>query len=77
MPGPLRFDVFGKHLIEVVRDSNRWQSYFVGTDGKRREGPLIPRDLPEDKLLQYLADMYHESARPDRPDVILVAPRAE
>jgi hypothetical protein len=69
MPERLRFNVYGKHLIEIERSSSGWSSYFVGSEGKRRNGPLIPRDLQEAQLATYLADLYHESSRPDRPGV--------
>ena len=67
----LRFDVFGR-IIEVVREEGRWTAHRVGTDGKRREsrGTTIPPWVKPDEVGRFLADLYHESATPDRPDVI-------
>jgi len=65
----LEFDVFGYRIV-VERRGDAWASFEPGDDGKRRASWfVIPPDLPEDALAQYLADLYHEAARPDRPDV--------
>ena len=65
----MEFDVFGRRII-VERHSNAWASFERGDDGKRRaSGFVIPPDLPEDALERYLADLFHEAARPGRPGV--------
>ena len=59
-------DVFGRRLL-VERTSSGWQTYIPGDDGKRRPAPgvMIPTFIVTDEeLLQYLADLWHESARP-------------
>lgn len=44
-----------------------WRTYVPGDDGKRRPGDDIPSFVvSDDELLQYLADLWHERARPDR-----------
>lgn len=55
-----------------------WRPAFVGREGKHRAAPgiAIPPDLPERDLQRFLADLFHESARPDRPDVIRLPPEA-
>jgi hypothetical protein len=65
----MEFDVFGYRII-IERHGDAWVSFEPGDDGKRRAcGFVIPPDLPEDRLAQYLGDLFHEAARPDRPDV--------
>jgi len=61
--------VFGRRLL-VEKTITGWQTYTPGDDGKR--GPAVPVPsfiITEDELLQYLADLWHESARPDRDEV--------
>ena len=67
----LRFDVFGKE-VGVIREDGRWRAVFVGHDGKHRAAPAIaiPSDLPETNLARFLGDLFHESARPDRSEVV-------
>jgi hypothetical protein len=65
----MEFDVFGRR-IKVERRGDAWASCEPGDDGKRSASRfVIPSDLPEEGLARYLADLFHESARPDRPDV--------
>lgn len=65
----LRFDVFGKQ-IGAERTDRGWRTYFLDGEGKRRSANVnIPDFVTEDGLLRYLADLFHESARPHRPDV--------
>jgi hypothetical protein len=61
--GAARFDVFGRHEVDVERRDDRWVVYLRG-EGKRREHPtpLIPRS-PEDGLAGYLEDQPHEEGR--------------
>ena len=66
----LRFKVFGT-LVTITGVPGNWQAYYPGSDGKRRPADfVVPRDIPEDGLLAYLADLFHEDATPRRPDVL-------
>ena len=67
----LRFDVYGRQ-VGVVREDGRWSAVFVGDGGKHRAAPgvTIPPWVEEDELVRYLADLFHESASPERPDVV-------
>ena len=61
-------EVYGRRLL-VERTPAGWRTYVPGDDGKRRAsiGVVIPDFIvTDDELLQYLADLWHESARPDR-----------
>jgi hypothetical protein len=64
-------EVFGRRLL-VERTSSGWRTCVPGDDGKR--GPLSDTMIPafvrtDEELLQYLADLWHEGARPDRQTV--------
>lgn len=64
-------EVYGHRLL-VERTGDGWRTYIPGDDGKRRASPvvLVPAFVVSDEeLLQYLADLWHESARPDRQTV--------
>ena len=67
----LRFDVYGRE-VGIVREDGRWRAFFVGPEGKHRPAPeiVIPPDLPASELTRFLGDLFHESARPERPDVV-------
>lgn len=67
----IRFDVFGQRMA-VERRDGAWKLYALSDAGKRRgviDAP-IPSDLEESELLTWLADIYHEWASPQHPDVI-------
>jgi hypothetical protein len=59
-----RFKVFGT-LIVVARSGNGWQAFYPGADGKRRAADfIVPADVAEHELAEYLADLFHENATP-------------
>jgi hypothetical protein len=59
-------EVFGRRLL-VERTGAGWRTFIPGDDGKRQPGVDVPPFvISDDDLLQYLADLWHESARPDR-----------
>ena len=66
----VRLDVFGRE-IAAVRTADGWTTYLVGADGKRRRAPelLVPPNIGEDELSSYLADLCHEWASQEHPDV--------
>ena len=45
--------------------------FYRGTEGKRRAAPdlVVPNDVGESQLGQYLADLCHEWATERHPDV--------
>ena len=58
-----RFDVFG-HLVAIRRVDDGWQALALGNEGKRRPaGFVVPSFIEADGLGQYLADLFHESAK--------------
>jgi hypothetical protein len=63
----LRFDVFGRR-VDISGAPGSWQAWYPGSEGKRRPADfVVPHDTPEDGLLDYLADLFHEDASPRRP----------
>jgi hypothetical protein len=66
----LRFDVFGR-VMGVERRGDHWDLYSLENPAARRLLPnvFVPGHLDEDGVGTYLADLFHESARPDRPGV--------
>ena len=76
MSNPLKFDVFGK-IVLVEMQSSRWVAYYPGPDGKRRPALdiVIPADIGEAELEQYLADLCHEWATPRHQSVVPLTPK--
>lgn len=73
----LRFKVFGK-VVVVVGSPGSWQPYYPGTDGTRRPADfVIPADIAEEGLAEYLADLFHEDATPSRNTVRRLNPSLE
>jgi hypothetical protein len=59
-----RFKVFGTPVV-VVRAGGGWQAFYPGADGKRRAADfIVPADVAEHELAEYLADLFHENATP-------------
>jgi hypothetical protein len=64
-------EIYGRRLL-VERTVDGWQTFIPGDDGKRRPSPRVlipPFVVTDDELLQYLADLWHESARPDQQTI--------
>lgn len=60
----LKFNIFGT-LIAINGKPGAWQAFYLGTEGKRRPADLIvPADVAEHELCEYLADLFHEEATP-------------
>ena len=67
-----RFNVFGKRIV-IVGAAGSWQAFYPGTDGKRRAADfVVPADLAEHALAEYLADLFHENATPKHGTVDLL-----
>jgi hypothetical protein len=65
----LKFDVFGRALV-VERAGQNWVVYS-SAEGRRSLEPevVIPQAVSESELAQYLTDLFHVLATPDRPCV--------
>jgi len=66
----LRFDVFGRKVL-VVEFEMGWATFYLDVEGKRRPATeiVVPKDIPESEIEQYLGDLYHEWATEQHPDV--------
>ncbi|RFP09469.1 hypothetical protein D0T25_29335 [Duganella sp. BJB488] len=65
-----RFKIFGA-LIAITGSEGGWKAFYLGTDGKRRPADfVVPSDIAEDDLCEYLADLYHENATPRNCDAV-------
>ena len=59
-----RFDVFGNR-VAIRATPAGWEAFDLGDDGKRRPaGFVVPDFVTTDELGQFLADLFHESAKP-------------
>jgi hypothetical protein len=59
-----RFRVFGTP-IAVVGTAGSWRAFYLGSDGKRRPADfIVPADVAEQELAEYLGDLFHENATP-------------
>ena len=66
-------DLFGKE-IEVLRREADWTVFYRGTEGKKRlaKDIVIPPDIKESELVNYLSDIFHEFATRKNPQVKIV-----
>jgi hypothetical protein len=62
----MRFNVYGKVLLEVIRDGDRRTVYALG-DGMRtpRNDIVVPSEVGEGEISVYLDDLFHELADQD------------
>lgn len=66
----IKFNVFGR-IILIEKDGGAWRAFYPGMDGKKRSADfIIPNDVDESELAQYLGDIFHENARPGNAEVI-------
>jgi hypothetical protein len=67
----MKFDVFGKKLVEVSRIDGAWQAFYVGNEGKKREAKdiVIPSSIAESDIKEYIADLFHELATVSNSEV--------
>jgi hypothetical protein len=65
--GQMRFDIYGRYEIEILREGDSWVAYRVGIGIRSVMNDLvIPRTVAPDELEVYLDDMLHELAEPGR-----------
>jgi hypothetical protein len=63
------FDVFGRR-VAIVGETGGWRAFYLGNEGKRRRADfIVPPELAESALAEYLDDLFHESATPQNPTV--------
>ncbi|BHO60020.1 MULTISPECIES: DUF7661 family protein [Burkholderia] len=70
MNNTYRFNVFGR-MVTIVREAAQWRAFDLGVDGKRRPADFqIPDFVHGHELRQYLEDLFHENATPEREGVL-------
>lgn len=71
----MKYDLFGRKVIEVTRMDEQWQVAYCGSGGIKRMANdiFIPAELAPEEIARYLADLFHEWARPGHADIIQLA----
>ncbi len=60
----MKFNIFGT-IIGVNRTDTGWTAFYLGNEGKRRLADfIVPDDIEEHDVCEYLADLFHEEATP-------------
>ncbi len=69
----MKYNVFGRK-IEIIKSDGKWKVYILGSEGKKRSfhDILIPSDVVEGDLENYLEDLLHEWASPENDRVIKI-----
>jgi len=68
----MKLDVIGKQ-IEVSRENDAWIIYEIGEGKRSRSNDIyIPSEYNETQVLEYLEDMLHERATPERPRIKVI-----
>ena len=64
------FEGFGRQVL-ITRSGGRWTAYYVGSEGKRRPAAdiVIPPNVGETEMEQFLDDLCHEWATERNPRV--------
>jgi len=63
----LRFDIYGRYQLEVIREGDSWKIYRLGV-GRRApvHDLVIPPEAQPHELEMWLDDLLHELAEPGR-----------
>ncbi|MCP4134178.1 MAG: hypothetical protein GY754_24610 [bacterium] len=61
----MKLNVYGKK-IEIMKSGENWVVFYPGSEGKKRiaDDIVIPPNIQQDELIEYIADLCHEWARP-------------
>jgi len=61
----MKFNIYGRFDLDIVREGNAWIAYRLEPGKRLRLRELsIPAVLGEDELALFLDDLYHELSRP-------------
>lgn len=67
-----KYNIFGREVL-IERRPDSWMTFYQGSEGKRRKaGIVIPDEIDESGLTQYLSDLCHEWACEKHPNVICI-----
>ena len=66
----IKYNVFGR-IVLAERSDEGWRLSYVGNEGKMRPADdlVVPDFIGEEELEGYLADICHEWATDQNPDV--------
>ena len=66
----LRYNLFGRKIL-VKKTNTRWSVFYLGDEGKSRPATdiVIPADILESDIENYLSDLFHEWATKQHPVV--------
>ncbi len=68
----MKFDIYGRFQLEVLRENEAWTAYRLAPGTRERDADVvIPSSLEADELAAYLDDLFHELARPGQTVVLL------
>ena len=66
----MKLNIYGKCLLEVIKENDQWVIYVLGEGKKSRSNDIvIPSYMDENEVVVYLADIFHEAATPENPDI--------
>lgn len=67
----MKFDIFGRKTLEVVRSGEQWEAFYCGNGGVKRKADdiQIPDTLSDSELDEYIADVFHEWATASQNEV--------
>lgn len=61
----MKFDVYGRFQLEVLRENDAWMAYRTGLGTRARDGSIvIPDSLAPEEIAGYLDDLFHELSGP-------------
>ena len=68
----MRFDVYGRFQLEVLRENGAWIAYRLGLGTRERDNDVvIPPSLDASELAACIDDVFHELARPGQCVLLL------
>ena len=70
--GTVKFNIYGRFQIEVLRESDDWVAYRVAPGTGIRVNLAIPQEIrTSTEIATWLDDLYHELARPGQSVTVL------
>ncbi len=63
----MKFDVYGRFIVEVIRRGEDWEVFLVEQGRRLRMNEVaIPSETLMEGIPNYLEDLWHESASPEK-----------
>ena len=61
----MKFDVYGRFRLEVMRENNEWVVYRLGAGTRAKSELVIPSWVTAAGVAAYLDDLFHELSGPN------------